>query len=283
VTLQVAGLPGISARAPLSVPKRAALEGGGILVANPRLAHDGQVSLVGGRETQERSGVVTGHVVTKRYRVPAVLVDPRIMEAALGGQRSDVWVLADTATRFGWPVQITRFNLTSPTGTISPAVQHSVADRLGDDYMMDVERGFESPYRMILLILFSVAGLLVLIASLISTALSLAESENDMATLAAVGATRQTRRGIAASQALLVAACGCLLGVVVGIVPGIAVAWPLTSRVLDQVTGLMVTQSPVIVIPWLRLAALCLGVPLLAAGFAWMAVRRHPQLTRRLV
>ena len=283
VTLQVAGLPGISARAPLSVPQRAALEGGGILVANPRLAHDGQVSLVGGRETQERSGVVTGHVVTKRYRVPAVLVDPRIMEAALGGQRSDVWVLADTATRLGWPVQITRFNLTSPTGTISPEVQHSVADRLGDDYMMDVERGFESPYRMILLILFSVAGLLVLIASLISTALSLAESENDMATLAAVGATRQTRRGIAASQALLVAACGCLLGVVVGIVPGIAVAWPLTSRVLDQVTGLMVTQSPVIVIPWLRLAALCLGVPLLAAGFAWMAVRRHPQLTRRLV
>ncbi len=283
VVLQTGELPGISARVPLSVSQRAALEGGGILVADPRLVQDGQVSLVGGRETQDRSGMVTGHVVATRYRVPAVLVDPRIVEPAFGGQRLDAWVPADTATRLGWPVQITSFNLTSPTGTISPEVEHSVTDRLGDGYSMSVERGYQNPYRTILLILFSVAGVLVLIASLISTALSLAESQNDMATLAAVGATRHTRRGIAASQALVVAACGCVLGVAVGIVPGIAVAWPLTSRGLDQVAGLVVTQSPVIVIPWLRLAALCLGVPLLAAGFAWLAVRRHPQMTRRLV
>jgi putative ABC transport system permease protein len=103
-----------------------------------------------------------------------------------------------------------------------------------------------------------------------------------MATLAAVGATRRTRRGIAGSQALVVAACGCLLGVAVGMVPGIAVAWPLTTRVLNQVTGLVVKAPPMIVIPWLPLAALCLGVPLLAGGFAWVAVRRHPRLTRRL-
>ena len=122
----------------------------------------------------------------------------------------------------------------------------------------------------------------MLIASLISTALSLAESQNDMATLAAVGATRHTRRGIAASQAWVVAACGCLLGVAVGMVPGIAVTWPLTSRIADQVTGRMTTQSPIIVIPWLPLVAVFVAVPLLAAGLAWLAVRRHPQLTRRI-
>ena len=68
-----------------------------------------------------------------------------------------------------------------------------------------VERGFQNPYSLVLLMLFLVTGSLVLIASLISTALSLAEAQNDMATLAAVGATRHTRRGIAASQALVVA------------------------------------------------------------------------------
>jgi putative ABC transport system permease protein len=104
-----------------------------------------------------------------------------------------------------------------------------------------------------------------------------------MATLAAVGATRHTRRGIAASQALVVAGCGCLLGVAVGMVPGIAVTWPLTTQFADEVTGRMVEVPPVIVIPWLNLVAMCVGVPLLAAGLAWVAVRRHPQMTRRLV
>jgi putative ABC transport system permease protein len=120
--------------------------------------------------------------------------------------------------------------------------------------------------------------LLVLIASLISTALSLAESQNDMATLAAVGATRHTRRGVAASQALVVAACGCLLGVGVGMVPGIASTWPLTVRMLSATRQ---TQR-VTEIPWLPLFGLVLLVPLLAAALAWLAVRRHPRMTRRL-
>jgi hypothetical protein len=66
-------------------------------------------------------------------------------------------------------------------------------------------------------------------------------------------------------------------------VPGIAVTWPLTTQVVSPVTGLMVTVPPVIVIPWLSLVALCVGVPPLAAGLAWTAVRRHPQMTRRMV
>jgi putative ABC transport system permease protein len=94
-----------------------------------------------------------------------------------------------------------------------------------------------------------------------------------MATLAAVGATRRTRRGIAASQALVVAACGAVLGVAVGMIPGIASTWPLTAR--DSL-------PPTIAIPWLPLIAVCAGVPLLAAGLAWIAVRRYPQMTRRL-
>jgi putative ABC transport system permease protein len=155
----------------------------------------------------------------------------------------------------------------------SPTSCLTVADRLGDGAVFEVERGYQNPIRLILLIAFLVAGLLALIASLISTALSLAESQNDMATLAAVGATSHTRRGIAASQALVVAACGALLGVAVGMIPGIASTWPLTTH------G---SLPPTIAIPWLPLIAVCVGVPMLAAGLAWLAVRHHPQMTRRL-
>jgi putative ABC transport system permease protein len=281
---RVGELASLPAAISLSAAQRAVLKGGGILIADPRLVRDGQVSSVSGTAVVNRSGVLTGGVIARRTRLPAVVVDESNWQAASRVQPiGRAWILPKTAAELGWPVWIEKLDIASPTGTISPEVERAVADRLGDGYVMSVERGFQNPYRTILLILFLVTGLLVLIASLISTALSLTESQNDMATLAAVGATRHTRRGVAACQALVVAACGCVLGVAVGMVPGIAVTWPLTSRVLDQVTGLVVTQDPVVVIPWLNLVALCIGVPLLAAGLAWVAVRRHPQLTRRMV
>jgi len=279
--LHVGGLPGLAAKVPLSTSQRGVLENGGILVTDPRLVEQGRVTAVSGTSTQDRSGAPTGGAITQRAKLPAVLVDPRVWAAAFQGT-SGVWMLPETATTHGWPVHIDRVNLTSPTGAISPEVERAVTDRLGDGYFTYVERGFQNPFWRILLIAFSVTGLLVLLASLISTALSLAESQNDMATLAAVGATRHTRRGIAASQALVVASCGCLLGVAVGMIPGIAITWPLTTQGWDSGTGQPVTQSPIIVIPWLPLAALCVAVPLLAAALAWLAVRRHPQLTRRL-
>jgi len=84
-----------------------------------------------------------------------------------------------------WP-PVPAFDVISPTGTISPQEESAVADRLDDGYLFQVERGYQNQSRLILLILISVTGLLVLVGSLISTALSLAESQNDMATLAAV-------------------------------------------------------------------------------------------------
>ena len=281
--LHVGGMPSLSAVIPLSIFQRAVLERGGILVTDPRVVQDGKVSAVSGTATQDRSGVPTGGAITQRTSLQAVVVDPKTWAAGFRGQgHGATWILPETAKKLGWPVRFDKLNLTSPTGTISPEEERAVADRLGDGYIVAVERGFQNPWWRFLLIAFGVTGLLVLIASLISTALSLAESQNDMATLAAVGATRHTRRGIAAGQAWVVAACGCLLGVAVGMVPGIAITWPLTSRIADQVTGRMTTQPPIIVIPWLPLVAVCAGVPLLAAGLAWVAVRRHPQMTRRI-
>ncbi len=272
-TMHVASLSSNPAALGLTTSQRAVLEGGGILTPDAQLVRDGQIRFVSGTATLGSSGVLAGRVIDQRTPIRAVTVDPQVWATAFPGEPGGAWILPDTAKKLGWPVRIAAFNLTSPTGTISPQVESAVADRLGDDASLQVERGYQNPIRLILLILFSVVGLLVLIASLISTALSLAESQNDMATLAAVGATRGTRRGIAAAQALVVAACGALLGVAVGITPGIASTWPLTSH--DS-------SPPTIAIPSLPLAAVCLAAPLLAAALAWIAVRRHPQMTRRI-
>ena len=69
--------------------------------------------------------------------------------------------------------------------------------------------------------------LLLLVITLTSTALTLAEQENDQATLAALGSGRGTRRVMAAAQAFTLCAIGAVLGIAVGIVPGIALAYPL--------------------------------------------------------
>lgn len=86
------------------------------------------------------------------------------------------------------------------------------------------------------------------------------------------------RRGVAAAQAFVVGMCGCLLGVGVGLIPGIASTWPLTVRMIAATQK----SSQVIAIPWLPLLGLVPPVPVFAGALAWIAVRRYPQMTRRL-
>jgi len=281
--IQVVSLETLTATTPVSDAEGRLLRNGGVLVLDPNLTHGGYVEFVTGRtkvgtgEAPPAMPVVTGH-----QKIPAVVIDRQAWTSALHDQLGGAWVLPETAAKLGWAVTPSFLEVTSPTGAISAATETALNEHLDTENTMYVERGFQNDAWLILLILFSVAGLLVLIASLISTALSMAESQNDMATLAAVGATRHTRRGIAAGQALVVAAFGCLLGVAVGMVPGIAITWPLTTQGFDPVTSQQITRAPIIVIPWLPLVAVCVGVPLLAAGLAWVAVRRHPQMTRRM-
>jgi putative ABC transport system permease protein len=282
--IQVVSLATLAATATVSDAERRILGSGGMLVFDPKLMRGGFVELVTGRtKVGAPDKPIAMPVVTGHQRVPAAVIDRHTWQAALVGRQSGAWVLPATAAKLGWPVTPSHLDVISPTGMISGAAESAINDRLDGENSMQVERGFQNDSWLILLILFSVAGSLVLVASLISTALSMAESQNDMATLAAVGATRHTRRGIAASQALVVAVCGCVLGLLVGLVPGIAITWPLTTQGWDPATEQQFIQSPTIVIPWLHLMAICVGVPLLAAGLAWLAVRRHPQMTRRLV
>jgi putative ABC transport system permease protein len=280
--IQVTSLEALTAAAHVSDVERRILQSGGTLLFDPGLVQGGFADFVTG-QTRVLDGSPATPVVTGHQRLPAAVVDGQAWRPALTDEQVGAWILPETAAKIGWPVSSDHLEVTSPSGMISTATESALNAHLVTENQMRVERGFQNDYWPFLLILFSAAGLLVLIASLLSTALWLAESQNEMATLAALGATRRTRRGIAAGQTLVVAACGCALGLIVGLVPGIALTWPLTTRGWDMLNDLEITKSPTIVIPWLPLLAVCLGVPLLAAGLAWVAVRRHPQVSRRIV
>jgi putative ABC transport system permease protein len=78
-------------------------------------------------------------------------------------------------------------------------------------------------------------------------------------------------------SAAVVGGVGALLGVVVGLAPGIAVTWPLTVNAYG--TG---SADPVIVVPWLLLGTVAVVVPLLAVAMTGLVVRSRLPMDRRI-
>ncbi|WP_460460816.1 FtsX-like permease family protein, partial [Angustibacter peucedani] len=144
------------------------------------------------------------------------------------------------------------------------------------------ERGFDESIALPLAGLAAIAGLAVLVGTLTATGLALVDSRPDAATLAAVGARPRTRRTMAAAQAVVIGLLGSVAGIAVGIVPGLAVTWPLTAQHYDEQSGQSVWGSPIISVPWLLLVAIGIGVPVLAALAAGLGVRSRLPITRRL-
>ena len=138
-----------------------------------------------------------------------------------------------------------------------------------------VERGYERPDEavIILLVLFTLGGVLMLGGTLTATFLALSDARPDLATLAAVGAAPRTRRGVAASYALVVGFVGAILGAGVGFIPGVAISRPLTSS-----SG----SGPYLDIPWLMIGALVLVLPLLTAAIVGLSARSRLPLVARL-
>lgn len=231
----------------------------------------------------EEEGSSTGPEVAIEQDVTVPLVVVSNTKDSLGRMLGASVVLAtDTATTRGWPTISQSVTLRDPSGApVSGEAVEKAQNLLGDDAYIQVEKGFERYDQLVVGILLGVFALLILVITLTSTALSLAEQQSDQATLAALGATRGTRRVMAAAQALVLAAVGCVLGVAVGLVPGIAIARLLTSENYDALTGMSVDGSSILVIPWLQLGVVALLVPLVAAGIAAAGIRRAPQVTRR--
>ena len=219
--------------------------------------------------------------VDQDVTVPMIAM-PQTKDSAARMLGASLLLATETPTTRDWPTLVQSLTVRDPSGApISEGTAERLTLALGDEAWVAVERGFERDERLVVAILLGVFALLVLVITLTSTALTLAEQQSDQATLAALGATRGTRRVMAGAQAFLLAAVGCVLGVAVGLVPGVAMARLLTNDSWDPLTGLQASGDSILVIPWLSLLIVGLLVPVVAGAIAWAGIRKAPQVTRR--
>lgn len=220
---------------------------------------------------------------TSTRTMPVVAVDPAVSNDATFGSGNSALVAAEAVPALKLPMTDagTDLLIRDPRGDISGQTQQQLEDAFGEDATVYVERGYQDPTRLMLALIVGSFSLLVLIITLTSTALTMAERRADDATLAAVGGTRRTRRSLAGGQAFVTGLVGTVLGLAVGFVPGIALAHSLTRTGYDMMDGTHV-PGPIVTIPWLWLAVLTIGVPLLAAAISAGAIRKAPQVTRRM-
>ncbi|MGN6751054.1 MAG: FtsX-like permease family protein [Intrasporangium sp.] len=202
----------------------------------------------------------------------------RIVNGGSGGPGGII--TTHTASRLGLQ-QFPNYIVLRGNGPITGEQEQRIFDAVGavaGEVPMHVERGFQRDDGLIIALVIGVIALIILVATLIATALGQAEAAPLLGTLAAVGATRRTRRAMAGAQATYLGLLGAVLGVLVGVAPGIALSRIMTARYTDQ--GMDVS-TVVIDVPWLQILLPVVLVPLVAGALAWLSVRRAPVVTRR--
>ncbi|MFB9468869.1 FtsX-like permease family protein [Nonomuraea salmonea] len=118
-------------------------------------------------------------------------------------------------------------------------------------------------------------GALVLVVggTLAATGLAAADMRPERSTMMAIGAPPRTLRMVVAWQALYIAGLGALIGLAAGGVTGVALSRPMTS----QGSG----DPATLALPWPFLAAVVVGLPLLATLVALLTRTRLSLAPRR--
>ncbi|MEU4225320.1 FtsX-like permease family protein [Nonomuraea sp. NPDC026600] len=244
----------------------AALAAGKIVVFDPELIKNGLATLE--FTTQEDGSLI------KPKQLPAVLAsaaDPRLSGGVVPpAALASVGVQVKERRLYAMYRPANQEQLNRDLSAISGRIDLFVEGDRGDDL---------TP---MLWILLGVAMVLVLGGTFAATGLAAADMRRDLDTMTAVGAPSRSRRLVIAGQAGYIAGLGALVGVVAGAVAGVALSWPM-SFVPQRGGAFPFDPGPTtIAVPWLFLAALLLGLPLLAALVAGLSARTRLVLARRL-
>lgn len=159
--------------------------------------------------------------------------------------------------------------------------EHQLQALAGHSFRLTVERGYQSPVSKIVLGLTAIFALIVVLTTVVATLLSDAESQADAATMAVVGAPTGMRRRVVGAQAAATSFIGALIGIAIGMIPGLTLARSATGEIYDNVTQRMIQTRGTYDVPWLALLAMLVVVPLIAAAISMLFARRHPTLSRR--
>jgi len=152
-------------------------------------------------------------------------------------------------------------------------------DDLATPATVSVERGYQATAyaTAVQWVLALLAAILMFGGTLTAMFLALSDARPDLATLAAVGATPRTRRSVAAAYTFVVAFVGAVLGMLVGFVPGLAITRPLT-----RIYGPGGATSYFLDVPWLMIAVVVIGLPVLTALMVGAATRSRLPMVSRL-
>ncbi|GAA3810458.1 ABC transporter permease [Cellulomonas soli] len=190
----------------------------------------------------------------------ALVLPPAVAEEIGAGQR---------------PVGLVASTTSLPTGAEERAAVVALATAV-PELGVQVERGWNGGSSAGVWVVVLSALLLGLAASGTSVALAAAEIGPDLATLAAVGAPPLVRRRVAAAQAGVLTIVGVGFGVLTGLLLG---------RVFVTAGGNqwdVIAPQLVIVTPWPAVAAILIGMPVLAMLGAFVLTRSRLPLVRRL-
>ncbi|MFJ8625466.1 FtsX-like permease family protein [Kitasatospora sp. NPDC093550] len=254
-----------------------ALAAGKAVVFDARYLKDGKVA-VRFSEPDDDSGTVGHKPVDHEIAVDAVLAD-----AALPAPGQAV-VSPATAARLGFTtaaVGSVWLPGTAPSDGAQQKADGALA-KMTDRELLTVERGYQSEAGLVTLGLTAFAGLVALGAAGIATGLAAADSQRDLTTLAAVGAEPRIRRSLSGFQCGVIAAMGALLGVVSGIVPGVALRK--VEGAANTYPGMspeQIADKALVVFPWPTIAATVVVLPLLAAALAAVLTRSRITMLRR--
>ncbi len=274
VVTDAAGLRAISTGEVPDEAYAALDEGRAVVFGSGAVDAAGQVSVAGAEYDGTGGSTLLGTAELPAVEVPLPPAGPQGVE--LPGY---VVIPPSLADRLPLPVGTTTLVTGGPDDPVTEGQEERIGEALAalpSEAAVTVERGWQDDLALARVILVVVGGALVLIATLTATGLALTDARPDFATLAAVGAAPRTRRSMAMASAAVVGGGGALLGVLVGLAPGIAVAYPLTST--NYGTGV----DPVLDVPWLVLGAVGIAVPLMAVAVTGLFVRSRLPMARRM-
>jgi putative ABC transport system permease protein len=242
----------------------AALRAGGAVALDPRLLTDGAITLQvldGERDETVRVPAVAATAAEGRWNLPSeVVLSPAVAE------------------RLGLPVGVRELRVVPGRAVTEDEEERLARTTSADTGYVYVERGYQDMYAPGLVALVVGAALVTIGAVATSTSLAMTDARPDLATMAAVGASRSVRRRMALVTALVLAGLGTALGAVAGAVPGVAAIRALRA---DGVPTLPDGGWP-LVVPWASLLLIAVAAPLAAGLLVALFTRsRLPVVHRR--
>ena len=238
----------------LDADMRADLDRGKVVALDECYLQDGTV------------GVATSDDGSEQVQLPA-RYEPR-PEGTSYFNLPFAFVSEEMAREQGWTVAVDTLAVRYAPSASQDDIDTAIS--AGEDHGVDVWQPYNAGEEasLINLALAAGAGLITLLGVAVTIALSAAESRDDLATLAAIGAQPRRRRTFAGAQALVLSGVGTVLGLLLGVLLGVS-AIPLAGE-------------SAFAVPWTSLAVTVVGVPLLAVAVAMTATRSKLPMVRRL-